>query len=144
MPGELIAAFLWAQLEEAERITENRLASWRRYHELLQPLEFSGLIRRPIIPKGCQHNAHTYYVLLAPKIERQKVLDDFKHNNIGSIFHYVPLHSSPAGKRYGRMHGNMDETNKQSDRLIRLPLWVGLTEQYQDKVVQVLKRALVN
>jgi len=144
LPGELIAAFLWAQLEEAERITENRLASWRRYHELLQPLEFSGLIRRPIIPKGCQHNAHTYYVLLAPKIERQKVLDDFKHNNIGSIFHYVPLHSSPAGKRYGRMHGNMDETNKQSDRLIRLPLWVGLTEQYQDKVVQVLKRALVN
>ncbi len=141
LPGELIAAFLWAQLEEAERITENRLASWRRYHELLQPLELSGLIRRPIIPEGCQHNAHMYYVLLDPEIDRQKVLDDFKHNNIGSIFHYVPLHSSSAGKRYGRRHGDMDVTNKQSDRLIRLPLWVGLTEQHQDKVIQVLTHA---
>jgi dTDP-4-amino-4,6-dideoxygalactose transaminase len=79
-----------------------------------------------------------YYVLLASEIDRQKVLDEFKRNDISSVFHYVPLHSSPAGKRYGRTHGALDVTNSQSESLIRLPMWVGLTEQQQDKVVDVL------
>jgi dTDP-4-amino-4,6-dideoxygalactose transaminase len=143
LPGELIAAFLSAQLEEADRITQERLASWQRYHELLEPLESKGILRRPIVPEGCLHNAHMYYVLLAPEIDRQKVLDDFKGNDIWSVFHYVPLHSSPAGKRYGRTHGTLDVTDRQSERLIRLPLWVGLTEQQQDRVIDVLK-ATVN
>lgn len=139
LPGELIAAFLWAQLEEADRITQERLASWQCYHKLLEPLEIKGLLRRPIVPDGCQHNAHMYYVLLAPEINRQKVLDEFKRNDIWPVFHYVPLHSSPAGKRYGRDHGALDVTNRQSERLVRLPLWVGLTEQQQGWVVDVLK-----
>jgi len=141
LPGELIAAFLWAQLEEAERITQNRIASWQRYHELLEPLEFKGILRRPIVPDGCQHNAHMYYVLLAPQIDRQKVLEALKGNDIGAVFHYVPLHSSPAGQRYGRTHGTLDVTNSQSERLIRLPLWVGLSESQQERVVDVIKAA---
>jgi dTDP-4-amino-4,6-dideoxygalactose transaminase len=141
LPGELIAAFLSAQLEEADRITQERLVSWQRYHELLEPLESKGILRRPIVPDGCQHNAHMYYVLLAPEIDRQKVLNEFKHNDISSVFHYVPLHSSPAGKRYGRTHGTLDMTNKQSERLVRLPLWVGITEEQQNRVFEVLKAA---
>lgn len=142
LPGELTAAFLWAQLEEADRITQDRLASWQRYHELLKPLESKGILRRPIVPDSCQHNAHMYYVLLAPEVDRQKVLDEFKHNDIGSVFHYVPLHSSPAGQRYGRAHGALDVTNRQSERVVRLPLWIGLTEAQQDKVIDVLKAAI--
>ena len=138
LPGELIAAFLWAQFEEADRITQDRLASWQRYHEMLELLELKGILRRPIIPDDCQHNAHMYYVLLAPEINRQKVLDEFKCNEIGAVFHYVPLHSSPAGLRYGRTHGNLDVTISQSERLIRLPLWVGITKQQQDRIVDVL------
>jgi dTDP-4-amino-4,6-dideoxygalactose transaminase len=142
LPGELIAAFLSAQLEEADRITQERLASWQRYHELLEPLESKGILRRPIVPDGCQHNAHMYYVLLAPEIDRQKVLDEFKRNDIWSVFHYVPLHSSPAGKRYGRTHGTLDVTNGQSERLVRLPMWVGLTEEQQLRVIDVLIHAV--
>jgi len=141
LPGELIAAFLWAQLEEADRITKQRLASWQRYHELLEPLEAKGILRRPIVPDDCEHNAHMYYVLLAPELDRQKLLDFFKRNEIWSVFHYVPLHSSPAGKRYGRPHGDLDVTNQQSERLVRLPLWVGLSVEQQDRVVEVLRIA---
>ena len=101
LPGELIAAFLWAQLEEADRITEERQSRWRRYHELLKPLETTGLIRRPIIPAECEHNGHMYYVLLESGIDRQTVLESFRAKGIASVFHYVPLHSSPAGLRYG-------------------------------------------
>lgn len=138
LPGELIAAFLWAQLEEGDRITEDRLNSWIRYHELLEPLEAEGVLRRPIVPEGCQHNAHMYYVLLASEIDRQKLLAEFKRNEILSVFHYVPLHSSPAGVRYGRAHGELDVTVRQSERLIRLPLWVGLSSEQQTRVVEVL------
>ena len=142
LPGELIAAFLWAQLEEADRITQDRLASWQRYHEMLEPLEAKSVLRRPIVPDDCQHNAHMYYVLLAPEIDRQKVLDELKRNDIGAVFHYVPLHSSPAGQCYGRAHDSLAVTINQSERLVRLPLWVGLTEQQQEKVVDVLKAAV--
>lgn len=139
LPGELVAAFLWAQLEEADRITEDRLVSWKRYHDLLRPLEAKGVLRRPIVPDGCQHNAHMYYVLLASEIDRQKVLSEFKRNEIFSVFHYVPLHSSPAGIRYGRAHGELEVTVRQSEKLIRLPLWVGLSAEQQYRVVDVLE-----
>ncbi|MDX9670485.1 MULTISPECIES: dTDP-4-amino-4,6-dideoxygalactose transaminase [unclassified Pseudomonas] len=138
LPGELIAAFLWAQLEEADRITQKRLASWNRYHELLAPLEARGILRRPIIPQECQHNAHMYYVLLAPDIDRQVVLEKFRSQEISSVFHYVPLHSSPAGRRYGRTHGSLEVTDDQSERLVRLPLWVGISEAQQIRVVEML------
>ncbi|MCW5299426.1 dTDP-4-amino-4,6-dideoxygalactose transaminase [Herbaspirillum lusitanum] len=139
LPGELVAAFLWAQFEDADGITKDRLRSWQRYHELLEPLESAGLLRRMIVPEGCQHNAHMYYVLITPEIERQGVLDKLRSNNISSVFHYVPLHSSPAGKRYGRSHGELNITDEQSARLVRLPLWVGITEEQQSRVIDVLK-----
>lgn len=142
LPGELIAAFLWAQLEEADGITQQRLANWQRYHRLLEPLDAMGILRRPILPEDCQHNGHMYYVVLSPEIDRQAILDEFKRNDIDSVFHYVPLHSSPAGQRYGRAHGDLVVTDSVAERLIRLPLWVGLTWAQQSKVVEVLNRAL--
>jgi len=142
LPGELIAAFLWAQLEEADAITRQRLEIWGRYHDMLAPLEQQGLLRRPIVPSHCVHNAHMYYVLLAPHIDRQEVLDTLKENGVGAVFHYVPLHSSPGGKRHGRAHGDLAVTDSISARLIRLPLWVGLSETQQEHVVSVLMQAL--
>ena len=132
----------WAQLEDAERITDNRRASWQHYHESLEGLEAEGLIRRPIVPDGCQHNGHMYYILLDTECDRQRVLDEFKRNDIWPVFHYVPLHESPAGKRYGRIHGEMNVTVTQSERLVRLPLWVGITQPEQDRVIEVLNSAV--
>jgi len=144
LPGELIAAFLCAQLEEAAAITVQRRTSWDVYHALLAPLETQGLLRRPVIPEGCQQNGHMYYVLLAPEIDRQNVLNELKRNEIHSVFHYVPLHSSPAGQRYGRAHGTLDVTVQQSERLVRLPMWVGLSELAQVRVADSLRNVLAS
>jgi dTDP-4-amino-4,6-dideoxygalactose transaminase len=138
LPSEIIAAFLWAQLEQAERLTRERLAIWQRYHAMLEPLEQSELLRRPIVPPDCQHNGHIYYVLLAPGIDRQAVLRELRSHEIQSVFHYVPLHSSPAARRFGRTHGNLSLTNSLSERLIRLPMWLGMTEAKQQRVSDVL------
>lgn len=142
LPGELIAAFLWAQLEEAQSITDSRLASWNYYHDAMAPLEDAGLLRRPVLPASCVHNAHMYYVLLAQGINRNDVLEAMKCEDIYAVFHYVPLHSSPAGKRYCRVHASMEVTNSLSERLIRLPLWIGLTHEQQERVVAVLGDAI--
>ncbi|MCA6121837.1 dTDP-4-amino-4,6-dideoxygalactose transaminase [Bradyrhizobium sp. WSM 1704] len=138
LPGEITAAFLWAQLEAAERITRERLTLWHRYHAGLEALEQRGLLRRPIVPADCRHNGHLYYVLLAAGIERQAVLRKLKDNGIGSVFHYVPLHSSPAGLRFGRADGELALTTQLAERLIRLPMWIGLTESQQQRVCDVL------
>jgi dTDP-4-amino-4,6-dideoxygalactose transaminase len=143
LPGEIIAAFLYAQLEEAEAITAARIKSWEYYHGLLEELEHAGLLRRPIVPKHCQHNGHMYYVLLAPGIDRQKVLAALNEHRVNAVFHYVPLHSSPAGQRYGRVHGELRQTERQSERLIRLPLWKDITTEQQEHVAQTLRAALV-
>jgi dTDP-4-amino-4,6-dideoxygalactose transaminase len=142
LPGEPTAAFLWAQLEDAQRITEVRLATWRRYHEMLAPLERQGLLRRPIVPADCQHNGHLYYILLAPEIGRQSVLNTLRQSDVHAVFHYVPLHSSPAGMRFGRAHGNLALTTSLSQRLIRLPMWMGLSEIQQQRVCDVLSAIL--
>lgn len=138
LPGELIAAFLWAQFEEADKITKERLHLWNHYHVQLEAMENSGLIRRPIIPHTCEHNAHMYYVLLSPDLDRLEVLDAFNKKNINAVFHYVPLHTSEGGKRYGRTHGDLINTTTLSQRLLRLPLWVGLTEDQQTDVIETL------
>jgi dTDP-4-amino-4,6-dideoxygalactose transaminase len=138
LPSEIIAAFLWAQLEQAQRITCERLAIWQRYHETLAPLEQQGLLRRPIVPADCQHNGHMYYILLQSGTDRRNVLDGLKQNGINAVFHYVPLHSSPAGLRFGRAHGDLSLTTALSQRLIRLPMWLGLTEVQQQRVCDVL------
>ncbi len=142
LPGELIAAFLWAQLEEAEHITRRRLEIWQRYYQLLAPLEQAGMVRRPIVPADCDHNGHMFYVLLAPALDRQRVLAECRRQNVSVVFHYVPLHSSPAGRHYGRTHGELTVTDTLSERLIRLPLWVGLSPAQQEKIVAVLTMAV--
>lgn len=142
LPGELMAAFLWAQLEEAEKITNIRKSKWKRYHDAFEDLEKGGFIIRTVVPEDCQHNGHMYYILLSSDIDRNNILNCFRENNISSVFHYVPLHSSPAGKEYGRSHGSLDVTIEKSKQLIRLPLWVGLTESQQDRVVDVLYKAI--
>ena len=142
LPGEITAAFLWAQLQEAQAITDSRLAIWDNYHDALSALELQGALRRPIVPESCQHNAHMYYVLIAPGLDRQVVVDELKRHDIYSVFHYVPLHSSPAGARYGRVQGSMQVTDDYSERLLRLPLWLGLSSDQQDRVVGVLAEAL--
>jgi dTDP-4-amino-4,6-dideoxygalactose transaminase len=143
LPGELIAAFLWAQLEEAWRITNERLSLWEKYHNFLEPLENEGLVKRPIIPQDCQHNAHMYFVLVPTAAERKRALEYLKKHGVFAIFHYIPLHDSPAGKRYGRPAGEMSRTINLSERIIRLPLWIGLTESKIQRVVQTLRDALV-
>ena len=142
LPGELIASFLWAQLEEAQSITNQRLEIWQQYHILIEPLERKGILRRPIVPVECQHNAHMYYILLAPDVDRQQVLYELKKNDIYSLFHYVPLHSSPGGKRYGRTNGELEVTTSLSERLVRLPLWVGLSSKQQNYIVNILSNIL--
>lgn len=124
LPGEIIAAFLWAQLEEAESITAMRLELWNSYHAAFASLEAAGRLRRPIVPEGCQHNAHMFYLLLRDLADRTQFIDEIKQQGVNCVFHYVPLHSSHAGKRYGRAVGDMAVTNDLADRLVRLPMWV--------------------
>lgn len=140
LPSELIAAFLYGQLTAAQEITAARLEVWNRYHEMLVPLEERGLLRRPIVPADCTHNAHMYYVLLSDELDRADVLRTLKGKNANAAFHYVPLHSSPAGMRFGRRQGDLSLTTDLSERLLRLPLWVGLTEREQERVISVLDR----
>lgn len=142
LPGELIAAFLWAQLEQAEQITNARREIWTRYNALVEPLEVDGFLRRPYIPEDCEHNAHIYYVLLREGVDRKRVLEEMKRLGIHALFHYVPLHSSPAGRRLARAHGELFNTEQLSERIIRLPIWIGISESEQDRVVASLREAI--
>lgn len=141
LPGEMTAAFLFAQLEDAEKITAKRVNAWQTYHDLLEPFESKGLLRRPTIPAECKHNGHIYYVLL-PAEKRHEIIGKLNSQGVNAVFHYVPLHSSPAGIVYGRVHGEMTVTNYQSQRLLRLPLWSGITQAQQIKVVDLLISSL--
>jgi dTDP-4-amino-4,6-dideoxygalactose transaminase len=141
LPGEVIAAFLWAQMEEAESITARRLALWDHYHEALAPLEAAGKLRRPLLPPDCRHNAHMYYILLDSLAQRTQVIADMKRQGVSCVFHYVPLHSAPYGVKNSRHHGDMTHTDQLSERLLRLPLWVGL-EAEQERVLRALREAL--
>lgn len=141
LPGEIIAAFLWAQFEEVDAITRRRLAMWNTYHQWLAEAERNGKLRRPAVPGHCAHNAHMYYVLL-PNLEvRSAVIAKLKELGVQSVFHYVPLHSAPAGRRYGRPHGELPVTDHIADRLLRLPLWVGMEEQ-QTGIIRAVLSAL--
>lgn len=141
LPGEVVAAFLWAQMEDAQSITQRRLRVWQRYQEALAPLEDAGRLRRPIIPGHCQHNAHMYYILLESLEKRTEVIAHLKNQGVNAVFHYVPLHSAPMGKKYGRVSGELRHTDNIANRLLRLPLWVGLDDA-QDFVVAQLNNAL--
>ena len=141
LPSEIIAAFLWAQLEDAQSITAKRMAVWHRYHAALADLEAAGKLRRPVVPASCAHNSHMYYILLDSLEHRTQVIARLKLGGVNSVFHYVPLHNSPAGIKYGRTSGRLPVTESLADRLVRLPMWLGLDEG-QDQVIFELMNAL--
>ncbi len=132
LPGEVIAAFLWAQMEEADAINKRRLDIWANYHQWFANLEKAGQVRRPTVPGECVHNAHMYYLLLPSLEARTTLIDGLKAKGIHTVFHYIPLHSSPRGQTVGRTAGDMSHTNNAGDRLVRLPLWLGLEDQLAD------------
>lgn len=129
LPSELNAAYLYAELEEADKIFDDRMNSWNRYDALLADLRETGKIDTPFIPEECMHNAHMYYIKAQNLEERTKLIDFLKSKGILAVFHYVPLHSAPAGRKYGRFNGEDRYTTKESERLVRLPLYYGLTEE---------------
>jgi dTDP-4-amino-4,6-dideoxygalactose transaminase len=141
LPGEIIAAFLWAQMEEADAITRRRLDIWARYHAAFAGLEDSGRIRRPIVPGDCIHNAHMYYLLMPSLDTRSAFIERLQSAGINPVFHYVPLHSSPFGRSAGRWAGDMTNTESASERLVRLPLWLGLEDQLDMVMNEVIAAA---
>jgi dTDP-4-amino-4,6-dideoxygalactose transaminase len=142
LPGELTAAFLQAQFEDAERICARRLALWQRYHERFERLEASGAFRRPFVPEHCQSNGHIYYVLLPTPAAQASMLASLRKRGIDAVFHYVPLHSSPAGRRFGRASGSLTVTDDVWQRLIRLPLWSGMADNAVDEVAVAVEETL--
>ena len=143
LPGEITAAFLWAQMQEANAITVRRVDIWNRYHSAFKSLEQLGRLRRPVVPVDCNHNAHIYYLLLRDLAERTEFLGAMSRHEISCLFHYVPLHSSPAGQRYGRTHGSLDTTSLQAERLIRLPMFFELSEAQQELVAETVRKCLI-
>lgn len=139
LPSELNAAYLYAQLENAQLIFDDRMNSWNRYREGLQELENKGLIELPYIPENCKHNAHMFYIKCKDLEERTKLIDFLKRNGIYAVFHYIPLHSAEAGLKYGRFHGEDKYTTKESERLVRLPLYYDLKEEEVKLVIDKVK-----
>ena len=142
LPSDVLAAFLSAQLDAARDITAQRLAIWQRYHALLAPLESQGQLSRQVVPPECQHNGHIYFVLLDAAVDRDQVLHAMREQGVVATFHYVPLHSAPAGRRWGRAVGDMAVTDSSARRLLRLPLWIGLDEGRQERVIDTLSRSI--
>lgn len=140
LPSDMNAAYLWAQLEKADEINNKRLALWDRYYELLTPLAEEGRINLPYVPEGCQHNAHMFYIKTRDIEERSDLIAYLKSNEIGAVFHYIPLHTVRAGKKYGRFHGTDRYTTKESERLLRLPLHYNISEADVRRVCEYVKR----
>ena len=143
LPGEIIAAFLAAQMEEGEAINRRRIALWERYHAWAAPHEAAGRLRRPVVPGDCTHNAHMYYLLLPTLEARSAFISGLKERGVLAVFHYIPLHSSPAGLRFSRAHGTLPVTASLSERLVRMPLWLGLEEHF-DAVVRAADDVLAD
>ena len=140
LPGELTAAFLFAQLEKAQEITADRLSIWNKYYEIFEDLEKSGQASRPIIPKNCEHNGHIFHLLLDKRFNRDKVLREMNEKGVNAVFHYQPLHSSPAGKKYGKCTSALPVTDDISERIIRLPMWIGFNQH--ERVHTILSNIL--
>ena len=138
LPSELNAAYLYAQLEQKEMINQNRLKAWNMYNELLRPLQEKGRIELPYIPKECTHNAHMFYIKTKDLEERTRLISYLKENDISAVFHYIPLHISPAGAKFGRFHGEDKYTTKESERLLRLPLYYGINDTDIEKVADAV------
>ncbi len=138
LPSDMNAAYLWAQLQQADMINENRLASWQRYYDSFEQLEKEGYVQRPIIPAECKQNAHMFYLKAKDLEERTALISFLKKNDILAVFHYIPLHGAPAGKKFGRFHGEDVYTTKESDRLLRLPMYYNLTDADIQKVIDTV------
>ena len=136
LPSDMNAAYLWAQLQEADKINNDRLASWDKYYNAFDELEQKGYVTRPFIPEECKHNAHMFYLKAENLETRTKLISFLKENGVLAVFHYVPLHSAPAGKKFGEFVGEDKYTTRESDRLVRLPMYYGLSESETDKVIE--------
>ena len=139
LPSEINAAYLWAQLEKADEINNNRMETWNFYNDSLKPLRDAGLIELPTIPDYAEHNAHMYYIKLKNLETRSDFLQFMRDREIGCVLHYVPLHSAPAGRKFGRFHGEDTYTTVESDRLVRLPMYYGITEEDKETVISSIK-----
>lgn len=139
LPSELNAAYLWGEFESAEEIYKNRMDTWQYYHSQLENMEKNGKIKRPVIPENCVHNAHMYYIKAKDLDERTRLLAYLKENGVSAVFHYIPLHSAAAGIKYGRFFGEDQYTTKESERLLRLPLYYGMKEEDREKVVRCVE-----
>ena len=139
LPSDLNAAYLWAQLEAFDKIMEDRLATWNAYYEAFAPLRDEGKLELPVIPENCVHNAHMFYVKLRDIEERTAFLQHMKASGVLSVFHYIPLHSAPAGVKFGRFDGEDEYTTKESERIARLPLYYGLTEEDRSTVIEAVR-----
>lgn len=141
LPGEIVAAFLWAQMEEADTITKRRMDIWANYHQWFVNLEKEGKVRRPVVPRECTHNAHMYYLLLPDLGKRTLFIERLKAKDIYTVFHYIPLHSSPRGQSIGRAVGGMANTDSTGERLVRLPMWLGLEDHIATVIAEVVAAA---
>ena len=139
LPSDLNAAYLWGQLEAADRIESDRLATWARYRDALAPLEARGLVELPVVPEGCVHNAHMFYLKLRDLAQRTAFISFLKERGVQVCFHYIPLHSSPAGLRFGRFDGADEHTTRESERLVRLPLYYGMAPADCDAVIAAVR-----
>lgn len=139
LPSELNAAYLWAELEEADKVNNNRLASWNHYYEGLSELSEQGKIDLPVVPEGCEHNAHMFYIKAKDLEERTRLISFMKEQGVGCVFHYIPLHSAPAGRKFGRFYGEDVYTTRESERLMRLPMYYGLEAEQIDYVIDKIK-----
>lgn len=142
LPSDMIAAFLWAQMEESDLITKRRLVLWDTYHKGLEGLDHAGLLKRPIIPEHCGHNAHMYFIVLPSPEIRNRLVQHLAAREIHSVFHYIPLHSSEMGQRVGRAVGDMKNTNHISACVLRLPFWLGV-EAYQEEIIAEVRQGLI-
>lgn len=140
LPSELNAAYLWAQLVKADKIFDNRMAIWNRYYLELKELEKLGYIQLPVIPEDCEHNAHMFYIKAKDLEERTRLISYLKENGVMAVFHYIPLHTAPAGEKYGEFRGEDKYTTSESERLVRLPLYYGLTEEDQTMVIKLVNK----
>jgi len=143
LPSELQAAFLWGQLEEAEKINQNRIDTWNSYNEAFQPIRDTGILDLPTIPKGCKHNAHMYYLKLSDIGLRSQFIEYLKSKEIMAVFHYIPLHSAPAGKKFGEFVGKDTVTTKESERIVRLPIFYGMSDFDRQKVISVVRQFFI-
>jgi dTDP-4-amino-4,6-dideoxygalactose transaminase len=140
--SEIAAAFLWAQLQQSDWIAAQRMVIWSRYNDAFAELESGGALRRPVVPPGLHHNAHMYYVLLPTVRERDAAIGALARLGVIAVFHYVPLHTSPAGRRFGRPAGRLPVAEDVSGRLVRLPLWVGMSNEQVDHVIDAVYRVV--